>query len=56
VSIETKELTHFLNELLEAERAGARVTLVWAAIPRGKWAHFMGKQWQLPIRGSAWRS
>jgi Domain of unknown function (DUF6306) len=31
VGIETEELTHFLNELLEAERAGARVTLVWAA-------------------------
>jgi hypothetical protein len=32
VGIESEELTHFLNELLEAERAGARVTLIWATI------------------------
>ena len=32
MGIETEELTHFLNELLEAERAGARVTLIGAAI------------------------
>jgi len=31
VGIETEELTRFVNELLEAERAGARVALVWAA-------------------------
>jgi hypothetical protein len=31
VSIDAEELTRFLNELHEAERPGARVTLMWAA-------------------------
>ena len=31
MGIETEELARFLNELLEVERAGARVALVWAA-------------------------
>jgi len=56
VGIETEELTHFLNELLEAEGAGrAGYASLGGDFSRQEGA-FMGKQWQLPIRGSAWRS